>query len=87
MAYRLSGPDWLAERQVRDIFGLTADEFAFLRRDGHIRGEEILPRVFRYRLAHIEQLANTPGPGADRAREQMRRRRVPQRSFGPEHDP
>jgi hypothetical protein len=82
MAYQLSGPDWLAERQVREIFGATADEFAQWQITGKVRPEQILPRVYRYRTADMERLANTPGPHAERAREQIRRRRVPQHPHG-----
>jgi hypothetical protein len=76
MAYRLRGPDWLAERQMREIFGATADEFARWRITGKVRPEQILPRVYRYRLTHIEQLANTPGAAAVRARRQYHRQFV-----------
>ncbi|MCW2948937.1 MAG: hypothetical protein JWR24_5654 [Actinoallomurus sp.] len=77
---RLIGPLSLTERHVQQIFAATSQELAIWRAAGHLHREQIRPGVYRYPTTEVEGFANTPGPGAERAREQMRRRRLPQRS-------
>jgi hypothetical protein len=75
--FLLSGPSYLRESQVAEIFGVSERQVADWHSAGFLRRQHLFPFPggYGYSRADVVRVANTPGPIATWVREQMYRER------------